>query len=84
MVVVPAVDHYSNNYVIPLFHPFSTNHISIFVSPEHYQPKDIYVDSVSLQTSTWIAIYCPSKATCGYSAYANLSAGDHQIYHTKN
>ena len=82
MVVVPAIDQYNNNYVIPLFHQFSTNYISIFVSPEHYQSEDIYVDNVSLQTSTWTAIYCPSKTTCGYSAYANLSAGDHRIYHT--
>ena len=82
MVVVPAIDQYRNNYVIPLFHQFSTNFISIFASPEHYQPKDIYVDDVSLQTSTWTAIYCSSNRTCGYSAYANLSAGDHRIYHT--
>ena len=82
MVVVPTIDQYSNNYVIPLFYPFSTNHISIFVSPEHYQPKDIYVDDVSLRTSTWTAIYCPSKTTCGYSTYVSLAAGDHRIYHT--
>ena len=82
MVVVPAIDQYSNNYVIPSFHQFSQNYISIFVSPEHYQPKDIYVDGVSLQTSTWTAIYCPSNTACGYSAYVSLAAGDHRIYHT--
>ena len=82
MVMVPAIDQYSNNYVIPLFHQFSANFISIFVSPEHYQPKDIYVDDVSLQTSTWTAIYCPSNSLCGYSAYVSLAAGDHRIYHT--
>ena len=82
MVVVPAIDQYSNNYYIPLFHQFSTNYVSIFVSPEHYQPEHIYVDDVSLQDSNWTAIYCPSNTTCGYSAYANLSAGDYRIYHT--
>ena len=78
MVVIPGIDQYSNNYVIPLFHQFSQNYISIFVSPEHYQPKDIYVDN---QNFTWTAIYCASKTTCGYSAYVSLAAGDHRIYH---
>ena len=80
MVMVPAIDQYSNNYVVPLFHQFSYNYTSIFVSPEHYQPKDIYVDDVSLQTSTWTAIYCLSNMTCGYFTYISLAAGDHQIY----
>ena len=82
MVVVPAIDLYSNNYLIPLFHQFSTNFISIFVSPEHYQPEYIYVNDMTLQDFNWTAMYCPSNTICGYSAYANLSAGDHRIYHT--
>ena len=81
VVVVPAIDQYSNKYNIPLFHQFSTNYISIFVSPEHYQPEDIYVDDVSLEDSDWTAIDCPSNTTCGYSAYVSLAAGDHHIYH---
>ena len=81
MVMVPAINQYSNNYVIPLFHNFSTNFITIFVSPEHYQPEDIYVNNVSLPNSNWTAIYCPNTTVCGYSTYTNLAAGDHQIYH---
>ena len=81
MIMVPAIDQYSNNYVIPFFHQFSRNFITIFVSPEHYQPEDIYVDDVSLEDSNWTAIDCPSDAICGYSVYSNLSTGDHQIYH---
>ena len=82
MVMVPAIDQYSNKYVIHLFREFSINYTSIFVSPEHYQPEHIYVDDVSLQDSNWTAINCPSHITCGYSAYVSLAAGHHRIYHT--
>ena len=82
MIMVPAIDQYSNNYVIPLFRQFPRNFVTIFVSPEYYQPEDIYVDDVSLENSNWTAIHCPSDAICGYSAYGtNLPTRDHHIYH---
>ena len=81
MITVPAINQYRNNYVVPLFHQISTNFITVFVSPEHYQPEDIYVDDVSLEGSNWTAIPCSGNTTCGYSAYATLAAGDHRIYH---
>ena len=37
---------------------------------------------MSLANSSWTAIYSPSNTICGYSTYASLAAGDHQIYHT--
>ena len=80
MTLVPAIDQYSNNYVVPI-HPFPVNFITIFVSTEHYQPENIYVDDVSLEDTKWTAIYCASNTTCGYSAYASLTPGDHQVYH---
>ena len=82
MTVVPAINQYSNNYIVPVFHQFSTNFVAILASPEHYQPQEIYVDDVSLEDSNWTAIYCPSNRTCGFCTYVNLTAGDHQIYHT--
>ena len=81
MTVVPAINQYSNNYVIPIFRQFPTNFITIFVSPEHYQPQDIHVDGVNLEDSNWTAIYCLNNTTCGYSTYIDLAAGNHQIYH---
>ena len=81
MIVVPAIDQYSNDYVVPLFHQFPANFLTIFVSPEHYQPEDIYVDDVSLEHFLWRIIHCPSNTTCGYGAYASLAAGDHRVYH---
>ena len=82
MTVIPAIDQYSNNYVIPFSSHFPANFITIFVTAEHYHPEDIYVDDVSLGNLNWTAISCPSNTTCGYSAYAILAPGDHRIYHT--
>ena len=65
MVMLPANNQYSNNHVIPLFHNnFSTNFITVFVSPEHYQPEYIYVDDMSLHNYKWTAIHCPNNTIC--------------------
>ena len=83
MVVVPAIDQYSNNYVIRYSISFlQISFLYLCLLNTTSQKIYNYVDGVSLQTSTWTAIYCPRNTTCGYSAYVSLSAGDHQIYHT--
>ena len=79
MLITP-IEQYSNNYVFNVLPEFSTNYITIYTSPEHFQPQSIFVDDFNLENATWTAVYC-SNAICGYITNVTLIAGEHQLYH---
>ena len=82
VMIVPAIEQYSNELNIYITPNFSMNFITLYVAPIYYQPDMIYVDNISQENADWVAIYCADNAVCGYATYANLSVGNHQIYHT--
>ena len=81
MMMITPTDHYSNNYVFNIIPEFSTNFISVYVTPDNFQPQDIFVDDASLHDYTWSAVYSQSDI-CGYITHVNLSNGTHQLYHS--
>ena len=82
MMMLPPIEQYSNNYAFNNLPGFSTNFITIFASPEHYQPDNILVDDVSQEGNTWTAVQCADSTVCGYTAYVSLIPGSHRLYHT--
>ena len=80
-IMVPPIKQYSNAYLFNARSEFSAHYITMFVSPEHFQPEKIFVDDVSQEGTNWIAIYCADGTVCGYTAYASLGVGDHRVYH---
>ena len=83
MLMTTPVEQYSNNYIFNVLPEFSTNYITVYVTPDDYQPSDIIVDDTSLESSTWTPVYCSSnEEICGYITYVTLSAGEHQLFHT--
>ena len=81
MTMIPPVEQYSNNYVFNVLPEFSTNYINIYVAPEHFQPRRIFVDNSDLLTNSWTAVYCSTGTLCGYITRQSLSAGEHRLYH---
>ena len=83
MLMITPVEQYINNYVFNVLPEFSTNYITVYVTPDDYQPSNIFVDDASLESSTWTPVYCSSnEEICGYITYVTLSAGEHQLFHT--
>ena len=82
MMIVPAIEQYSNEVNIYITPNFSVNFITLYVALTYYQPDEIYVDNISQENADWIAIYCADNTVCGYATYVNLFVGNHQIYHT--
>ena len=58
MMMIPPIEQYSNSYVINVLTDFSTNFITIFVTPEHFQPERIFIDDMSQELAVWTTIYC--------------------------
>ena len=81
LMMVPAIEQYTNNYVFPKVSGFDLNALTVFVTPEYYQPDMIYIDDVSQEGADWAVINCTDNSICGYAAYANFSAGTHRLYH---
>ncbi|CAI8024887.1 IgGFc-binding protein, partial [Geodia barretti] len=82
MITVPPTEQYKHSYVFNVLPGFLQQSISIFVTPEHYQPQNIFVDNTTLENSTRNTVYCSSVEICGYVAYANITPGVHQLHHT--
>ena len=80
MTMIPPIEQNSNNYVFSVLPEFSTNFITVFVAPAFFQPDRIFVDSVSLQNSSWTEVYCTS-GICGYITRVPLLPGEHRLYH---
>ena len=82
MMMLPPVEQYSNDYFINAPAEFSTNYITIFVTPEDFEPENIFVDDISQEQANWTTIHCLDRTICGYAAYASLEAGDHHLHHS--
>ena len=61
MLMITPVEQYSNNYVFDVLPEFSTNYITVYVTPDDYQPSNVFVDDASLESSTWTPVYCSSN-----------------------
>ena len=82
MTMVPPVEQHSNNYVFNTLSDFSTNYITVYVAPEFFQPQQIFLDSMSLDTSNiWTNVYCTGSVICGFITRLQLQPGDHRVYH---
>ena len=81
MMIIPAIEQYDNDYNIFMPPEFSRHFVTVFVTPEYYQPDMIYIDDVSQEGADWAAINCTDTTICGYATYAELPAGTHRLYH---
>ena len=81
MMIIPAIEQYDNDYNIFMPHEFSRHFVTVFVTPEYYQPDMIYIDDVSQEGAEWAVINCIDTTICGYATYAELPAGTHRLYH---
>ena len=81
MMMITPVEQYSNNYVFNILPEFEINYITLYVTPEDFQPGSIFVDDANLENSTWVAVYCSSADICGYITNISLLPGEHQLYH---
>ena len=81
MMMIPPIEQYTNSYVFNVLSEFSTNFITMFVTPEHFEPEKIFVDDISQEGASWTTVYCADGTVCGHAAYASLEAGEHQLYH---
>ena len=80
MMMITPIEQYSNNYVFNVLPEFATNYITIYITPENFQPQMLFVDGNNLDNSTWTAVYC-SVDICGYITHVPLTPGEHQLYH---
>ena len=81
MMIIPAIEQYDNDYNIFMPPQFLRHFVTVFVTPEYYQPDMIYIDDVSQDRANWAAINCTDTTICGYATYAELPAGTHRLYH---
>ena len=81
MMMIPPIEQYSNGYVFNALSEFVINCITMFVSPECFQPENIFLDDKSQEEANWTTIYCADGTVCGHAAYASLEGGEHQLYH---
>ena len=82
MMMITPVEQYSNNYVFNVLPEFESNYITLYVTPDDFQPSNIFVDDDSLENSTWVTVYCSSTDICGYITQISLVPGEHQLYHS--
>ena len=81
MVMIPPVDQFSNRYVFNVLSTFSTNFITVYVSPQYYQRERIYLDGTNVLSWSWTTVRCSDGTICGYIAGRSMSAGSHVLYH---
>ena len=82
MMMITPIKQYKQVSAFTVLPGFLVNFISIFVTPEHYQPQDIFVDNANLERATWNTVYCSMVEICGYVTYVNVTPGIHQLHHT--
>ena len=80
MMMITPTDQYRNNYIFKIFPEFQTNVLSVYVTPNNFQPHGIFVDDANLDDHTWNEVYENSEI-CGYITHVNLSSGIHRLYH---
>ena len=80
MMIIP-VEQYSKSYAFEVLPEFLTNFVTVYTSPEDYQPHNIYLSNSNLVSAQWNEVYCSDTEICGYIAYLELSPGEHQLFH---
>ena len=82
MMMVTPTEQFSNNCVFNVLPEFSTNHITVAVTPDDFEPRNIYVDDLDLENAVWNTVYCTDTTVCGYVTYVTLAPGQHRLYHS--
>ena len=82
MMMITPIKQYKQVSAFTVPPGFLVNFISIFVTPEHHQPQNIFVDNVNLERAAWNTVYCSMVEICGYVTYVNVTPGIHQLHHT--
>ena len=82
MMMVTPTEQFSNNYVFNVLPEFSTNYITVAVTPDDFEPRNIHVDDGDLENAVWNTVYCSDTTVCGYVTYVTLNPGEHQLYHS--
>ena len=82
MMMVTPTRQFSNNYVFHVLPEFSTNYITVAVTPDDFEPRNIHVDDVDLENAVWNTVYCSDTTVCGYVTYVTLTPGQHRLYHS--
>ena len=82
MMMVTPTEQFSNNYILNVLPDFSTNYITVAVTPDDFEPRNIHVDDVDLENATWNTVYCSDTTVCGYVTYVTLTPGEHRLYHS--
>ena len=82
MMMVTPIEQFSNNYVFNILPEFATNYITVAVTPDDFEPRNIHVDDVDLENTTWNTVYCSDTTVCGYVTYVTLTPGQHRLYHS--
>ena len=80
MMMVTPTEQFSNNYVFNVLPEFATNYITVAVTPDDFEPRNIHVDDVDLQNAVWNTVYCSDTTVCGY---VTLTPREHQLYHNE-
>ena len=82
MMNIPPIDQYTNKYVVVIPAEFTSNFITVFVTPEYHQPERIFVDGVSQNYAIWMDIPCQNDSlVCGYAATILVDEGQHRVFH---
>ena len=79
MTMVTPTEQFSKNYVFIVLPEFSTNYITVCVTPDDFEPRNIHVDDADLENALWNTVYCSDTIVCGY---VTLTPGQHQLYHS--
>ena len=82
MMMVTPTQQFSNKYVFNVLPEFSTNYITVAVTPDDFEPRNIHVDDGDLENAMWNTVYCSDTTVCGYVTYVTLTPGEHQLYHS--
>ena len=83
MMIVP-VEQYLSTYVFTVSSDFSVNYITLYATPENFEPQNIFLNDSSLEDSIWVTVYCSDSDICGYITYSSLDPGDHTLHHTSD
>ena len=82
MMMVTPTRQFSNNYVFNVLPEFSTNYITVAVTPDDFEPRNIHVDDDDLENALWNTVYCSDTTVCGYVTYVTLTPRQHRLYHS--
>ena len=83
MMNIPPIDQYSNSYVVVVPAEFPSSVITVFVTPEYFQPDEILIDGIPQSNANWTDILCYNETVCGYSANIVVDEGQHRVHHER-